>query len=87
MIVNEYNFDILNKVSKITLTDYEIKWFNAENIEGYIDPEGLFCMIENLLCEIEYLQEKYEDLEADLRDNYRPIPYAEQVGISDRDFI
>lgn len=87
MIVNEYNYDILNKVSKITLTDYEIKWFNAENIEGYIDPEGLFCMIEDLLCEIEYLQEKYEDLEADLRDNYRAIPYNEQVGVYDSDFI
>lgn len=87
MIINEYSFNILDKVSKLTLTDYEIKWFNAENLEGYIDAEGLFCMIEDLLIEIEELQEKYEHLESDLRDNYRPIPYAEQVGISDRDFI
>ena len=28
-----------------------------------------------------------EDLEEDLRENYRPIPYAEQVCVSDRDFI
>lgn len=87
MIINEYNYEILDRVHKITSTDYEIKWFNAENIEGYIDPEGLLCMIEDLLYEIDYLQEKYEDLEADLRENYRPIPYAEQVDISDRDFI
>ena len=37
--------------------------------------------------EIEHLEEKIKDIEQDIEDNYRPIPYAEQVGISDKDFI
>lgn len=37
--------------------------------------------------EVNHLEEKIEDIEQDMRDNYRPIPVAEQVGISDRDFI
>lgn len=87
MLVNENNYDVFEKVHKETLTDYEIKWFNAKNIDGYIDEECLLCMIEDLLYEVEHWKEKYEDLEQDLQDNYRPIPYSEQVGISDRDFI
>ena len=46
-----------------------------------------FRVIEDLLCEVGNWKEKYEDLKEDLRENYRPIPYAEQVGVSDRDFI
>lgn len=87
MIVNESNFDILEKASKITLTDYEIKWFDAENINGYIETDNLISIIEDLIYEIDRLEEKIEDIKQDIRDNYRPIPYAEQVGISDRDFL
>ena len=36
--------------------------------------------------EIEALQEELEDLKDDVRDNYRPVSYAEQVGYSERDF-
>lgn len=87
MIVDESVFDIIEKASKITLTDYDIKWFDAENINGYIDTDNLILIIEDLICEVNHLEEKIEDIEQDMRDNYRPIPVAEQVDISDRDFI
>lgn len=86
MKVNEDNYEILNKTSKLTKVDYDIKWVDAENIEGFVDSETLYYMIEDLLVEIEHWKEKYEDLEEDLRENYRAIPYNEQVCVSDRDF-
>ena len=52
-----------------------------------ISIDDLIGCIEDLDSEVERLKEKYEDLEQDLEDNYRPIPVSEQVGISDRDFI
>ena len=87
MIVNESNFETLERASKMTSTDYEIKWFDAENIDGYIDTENLMSIIEDLICEVDRLQEEIEDMEQNIQDNYKPIPVAEQVGISDKDFI
>ena len=87
MKVDESNYETLEKASKMTGTDYEIKWFDAENIDGYIDGETMLCMIEDLIYEIDRLQEEIEDIEQDIKDNYRHIPEAEQVGISDGDFI
>lgn len=87
MIVDESNFDILDRASKITRTDYSIRWFDAENINGYIETEAMLSIIDDLIYEIDILQEKIEDMEQDIKDNYRPIPVAEQVGVSDRDFI
>lgn len=77
MIVNEDNYDMLQKVSKKTMTDYGIRWFNAENIEGYIEPDAMYSMIEDLFCEIEHLEEKAEDRERDIQDNYRRITPSE----------
>ena len=87
MKVNESNYETLEKASKITGTDYEIRWFDAENIDGYVDEETMLYIIDDLMCEIDRLQEEIEDMEQDIKDNYRPIPVAEQVGISDGDFI
>lgn len=87
MIVNENNFEVIDRASKRTLTDYGIKWFDAENISGYIENDSLISIIEDLLGEIEHLEEQIEDIENDIRDNYKPIPLSEQYGISDKDFI
>ena len=87
MIVNENNFETLERASKITSTDYGIEWFDAENIRGYIGIDSLLAMVEDLIIEVDRLEEKIEDMEEDIRDNYKPIPYAEQVGVSDKDFI
>lgn len=87
MRVDESNFETLKRASDITLTDYDIKWFDAENIDGYIDADNIISMIEDLIYEIGCLKEKIEDREQDIKDNYRRIPTAEQVGISNKDFI
>ena len=87
MIFTEKEFEVLNAVSDITLTDYNIKWFDKDSKKGFIDCYNLFSMIEDLLCEIDMLSEKLSDLESDIEDNYRPIPVFEQCGISNRDFI
>jgi hypothetical protein len=44
-------------------------------------------IIENMESELHSLQEEYDDFKQNVEDNYKPISYAEQVGISDRDFI
>lgn len=85
MLVNENNLDILEKASNITSQDYEIKWFDEEN--GYISTDNLFTIIEDLICEVDKLEEQLEDLNNDIKDNYKPIPVSEQVGISEKDFI
>ena len=77
MKVDESNFDILKKASDITYTDYDIKWFDAENIKGYIDTDCLLSMIEDLICEVEYQKERYEDLERDLKENYKWVGSGE----------
>ena len=59
------------------------KYFNSD----LVSIEELLATIEDLDGEIEHWKEKYQDLEEDLRENYKPIPYEEQVCVSDRDFI
>lgn len=79
MKINENVFDIINKVHEITLTDYEIKWFDAENINGYIESDVLLNIIQDLICEIEHKEEEIEDIKQDIESNYKPLTIAEQV--------
>lgn len=44
-------------------------------------------LLEYLLNDIEELEDKIKELEEDIQENYRPVPVAEQVAISDHDFI
>lgn len=87
MKIDEDNYWILQRASKITGTNYGIKWFDAENIDGYIDTQDICPIIEDLIMEVDRLQEELDDLQDDLKDNYRPLSVSEQVGISDKDFI
>lgn len=79
MKIDENVFDIINKVHEITLTDYEIKWFDAENINGYIESDVLLNIIQDLICEIEHKEEEIEDIKQDIESNYRHLTIAEQV--------
>lgn len=72
--------ELIEKVIEITGIDYEL-------LGDFIPVESLLHAIEDLYCEVESQKEKLEDLENDLKENYRPIPVSEQYGISDRDFI
>ena len=49
--------------------------------------EEILEKIEELDDEVEKLRERYQELENDVKDNYRPISAMEQIGMSERDFI
>lgn len=48
--------------------------------------ERLEAIIEEKNDEIQRLNEELKNLKQDLEDNYRPLTYAELVGVRDRDF-
>ena len=87
MKIDESNFSTIKTVSDKTGTEYDIKWYDAENIDGYVETETILCMFEDLIYEIDKLEERLDDLIEDIRDNYKKVPVSEQVDISDRDFI
>ena len=62
------------------IVDYEIEPMTLE--EDYV-----ISILEDLVSNYHILKEKFEDYKKDIEDNYKPISIAEQVGISDRDFI
>ena len=59
---------------------------DIEEIDGYIPAENLLSMIEDLLCEIDSLEEKYKDFEKYVEDNYRHLTYEEQIDYNPDDF-
>ena len=69
----------INRVAKITSTDYEV-------LGNFVPVESLVAMVEDLLLEIDGLEEKIRDREQEIEDNYEPISYAEQIGYNERDF-
>lgn len=64
-----------------------------EDITDYFDNKDLVTIdellggIEDLLYEVHHLEEEMHDYKKYVADNYREIPYSEQVCVSDRDFI
>lgn len=72
MIVEE---KFLKKIKSKTLNEYGVKLAD----KYYLDQNDILSIIEDLLLEIDNLEEKYEDLERDMQDNYRHIPIEEQI--------
>ena len=71
--------ELYDKAVKLTKTDYQLK--------NYICNEETFnWIIDDLIYLVEDLKDKIDNLEEDIRENYRPIPYTEQIGYNDRDF-
>ena len=72
MIINK---ELANKIKSKNLNEYGIK------IEDkvYLEQNDVLSIIEDLLVEIGNLEEKYEDLERDMQDNYKHIPIEEQI--------
>lgn len=72
--------------------DYSLKK-DIEKIVGHeiepmtLEEDDVIGLLEDLVSNYHILEKEFEDYKKDIEDNYRPIPIAEQVGISDRDFI
>ncbi len=62
------------------IVDYEIEPMTLE--EDYV-----ISILEDLVSNYHILKKEFEDYKKYIEDNYKPISIAEQVGISDRDFI
>lgn len=76
--------ELYMRISDLTSTDYDGIVLGDELF--YIEPETIESMFEDLFCEIDSLEEKIEDMEDNIRDNYRPISPYEMYGVSERDF-
>lgn len=72
----------INEIQELTMTDYDAKL-------GYIHSDNLVSMIDDLLYEIHNLQEKIEDMQNDIDNNYelKETNFYEEYGISEKDFI
>lgn len=79
-LLDEKELKIFKEIEEKKITNYEIE-------NNLLPLENVMGIVEDLLSEINSLGEKLEDLENDVRENYRPIPVSEQHGISDEDFI
>lgn len=72
MIINK---ELANKIKSKTLNKYGIELRD----KIYLEQNDVLSIIEDLLVEIGNLEEKYEDLERDIQDNYKHIPVEEQI--------
>lgn len=74
-----------------TFSKSEIEKINKYACKNYTDKdiisvEDLVAIIEELGYECGSLEERIEDLENDIENNYRPISPYEMYGVSERDF-
>lgn len=72
MIINK---ELANKIKSKTLNKYGIELRD----KIYLEQNDVLSIIEDLLVEIGNLEEKYEDLERDMQDNYKHISIEEQI--------
>lgn len=90
MRIDESNYLVIDRAERLLFTEYEKRWFDAENIDGYIDNDTLIDIISDLCDEIELINEELEEeknkYEEDIRENYKPISPYEFYGVSEHDF-
>ena len=77
--LNDDELERMFKLSKITMTDYEL-------IGNFAPVENLMAAIEDLLVELDRAEERIEQIERDRDENYKPISYEEEIGYRERDF-
>ena len=70
--LNDRDYELIKKVSEVTLTNYELKG-------NLMSTESMICAIQELLWEVERLEEEKEQLEDDIRENYKKISIEEQL--------
>ena len=63
-------------------------WIQREfENQDFASVSELIGKIEDLRDKLEETKKEYEEFKENVKTNYRQIPVAEQVGISDSDFI
>lgn len=80
MRIDESNFDVFYRVQNMCGYNYDIRWTDSHNLKGYIDPDVMLSMIEDLICEVDRRDETIEDIKQDRNDNYRRITPREMYG-------
>lgn len=67
---------------------FQNEWIRDEfPNQDFVSIEDLIGKIEDLQSEKKEIELEYEQFKSDVQDNYKYIPLAEQVDISDMDFI
>lgn len=69
----EIDEKLKDKIEKITITNYDFK-------DNFLPSESIISIFEDLIYEIDRLEEKYEDLEQDMEDNYIKRPMSDYTG-------
>lgn len=74
--LKEYDYRLLNRVSEKLSLKIDIKEIDEEY---YIKIDELMAVIEELYDCNGYLEERIQDMEQEIQDNYRPIPKEQQL--------
>ena len=69
---------------EINMKGYNLDSFQTKDLYTW---DEIIEVIEELESNLYEANERLTELERDIEDNYKPISYEEQVGISNRDFI
>ena len=79
--------ELYDKIEDLTDTKYNGIFEDEPENPVLVFGSDIESMLENLILEIDRLQEKIEDREKDIEENYERKSVSSQVGITDRDFI
>lgn len=69
---------------KISMKEYRLERFKEKDL---YDWDEIINIIQDMEADINKLTEELEDLQADVKDNYKRIDLPSLYGLSDRDFV
>lgn len=73
MKVDEKVNYILEEAYKLTGTDYNVYWRDHDEIDGFVEPEDVMKLLEDLVEQYKVLEEMHEDLKKDVEEHYQRI--------------
>lgn len=73
--LKDYDCRLLERVSNKLSLKIDIKEIDCE---FYIKSDDLLSVVDELYDEVGHLEEKIEDIEQDIQDNYKPVRKEEQ---------
>ena len=84
--LKDYDVRLLDRVSKKLSSQIDI---NEIDNEFYVKNDDLLSVIDELYDEVGHLEERIEDIEQDMQENYTPkkIDEYDFYGVSRNDFI